>query len=171
MGGLKMPVGEVIADAIFPGALKTFTRQKDGVDTMDAADVNEAYAEIEAMQAVMGIIAACTTTGNTITALVTLPIPNNSVRIIQGFVTGRRTGGAGSGAVGDCAIYLITMFVKNTAGALSTLTGDVVMVYEDQDTWNVDVTYSGANFVITVTGAPSNNIDWEYRPAQYLPYG
>ncbi|CAG0929162.1 hypothetical protein PLCT1_00953 [Planctomycetaceae bacterium] len=36
--------------ASFPTSVKAFTRQVDGISTMDAADVNEAYDEIEALE-------------------------------------------------------------------------------------------------------------------------
>lgn len=41
--------------ASYPGAIKSFTQQVDLVDTIDAADVNEAYDEIEAIQTELGV--------------------------------------------------------------------------------------------------------------------
>ena len=39
--------------ASFPTSVKAFTRQVDGQSTMDAADVNEAYDEIEAIESIL----------------------------------------------------------------------------------------------------------------------
>ena len=42
--------------ASYPGAIKVFTDQVDGVDDMDAVDVNAAYDEIEAIEAELGTL-------------------------------------------------------------------------------------------------------------------
>lgn len=44
--------------ASFPNSVKTFTAQVDGVSTMDAADVNDAYTEIEALETLLQPAAA-----------------------------------------------------------------------------------------------------------------
>lgn len=48
--------------ASYPGAIKSFTQQVDLVDTIDAADVNLAYDEIEAIETELGIDVAGTAT-------------------------------------------------------------------------------------------------------------
>lgn len=40
--------------ASFPGSIKTFTDQVDDIDTVDAADINAAYDEIEAIETELG---------------------------------------------------------------------------------------------------------------------
>jgi hypothetical protein len=152
--------------ASFPSALKSFTQQVDGVSTMDAADVNAAYDEIQAMQAVMGISPTVNTTDATETVLHTIAIPANSIKIINGFVCGTRTGGV-SGSPFDCAIYGVVVFVKNVGGTVSILDDATDSMYRDQE-WTVTADISGTNILIHVTGASGNNITWQYFPAQYL---
>ena len=41
--------------ASYPGAIKTFTDKVNLADTIDAADINDAYAEIEAVENELGI--------------------------------------------------------------------------------------------------------------------
>lgn len=98
------------------------------------------------------------TTNATPTTLGDVLLATDTTMLIEIRVVARRTGGA-SGSNGDSAFYVQKARAKNIGGT-------VTIVYlnseesEDQLTWDTDLTVSGANARIQVTGAASNNITW-----------
>jgi len=78
--------------ASFPGAVKSFTRQVDGVSTMDAVDVNAAYDEIEAIETMLRTPgsqlspATVITIDDTPTPLIVVPTPDSQATLIDGYI-------------------------------------------------------------------------------------
>jgi hypothetical protein len=99
------------------------------------------------------------TTNATPLVIATVAVPTNASWTLEGNITGRRTGGS-SGNAGDTAGYVIKGIVKNIAGTVTVVTQGLVICGEDQSSWNATLTASGANMLLTVTGAANNIISW-----------
>jgi len=103
--------------------------------------------------------ATVSTTNATETTLETIGTTSNTTLGIECKVAARRTGGT-AGATGDAAYYILKARAKNISGTvtLSTVTSTE---FEDQSGWNADLSVSGTNVLLRVTGATNNNIDWK----------
>jgi hypothetical protein len=100
------------------------------------------------------------TTDATVTTLLTLIIPVNTVVKVWGQVVARRTGGV-AGATNDGAGYTVDFVATNTAGTAAIIgAASVTAIGESQAAWAVTVTFSGGNALVRVTGAAANNVTW-----------
>lgn len=105
--------------------------------------------------------ALITTTDATPAVLTAFPITLNATAVLDLTVAARRTGGA-SGTVGDSAGYVISAIVKNIAGTTSIVAQTLLSIGEDQAAWDAVVSASGANILVTVTGAAANTVNWAF---------
>jgi hypothetical protein len=70
--------------------------------------------------------------------------------------------GGSSGSAGDSAGYVLRAVYKNVAGTLSIVGSvDKTVIAEDQPAWDADITISGTNLRLTVTGAANNDVNWK----------
>lgn len=99
------------------------------------------------------------TTNNTPTTILTIPIVNGTAYMMELWVTSRKTGGGGVGSVGDSNAYE-RMFKVKRAGAVTL--GTVQSSYTDEDiaAHDVTVSVSGTNILVQVTGSANNNVNW-----------
>lgn len=103
------------------------------------------------------------TTGATVTTIKTIPVKLNSIFYISAIITGVRTGGS-AGAVGDAACYHIEAGAKNSAGtAVQMGSNTVLKAVEDVVGWAADITESGGNMLVRVTGAANTDITWNAK--------
>ena len=100
------------------------------------------------------------TTDATVTTIQTIATASNSVTLIETKVVGKRTGGS-AGAANDSAGLIRKAVCKNTAGTASVQNLFSDYTFRDQVTWDATVTASGANCLIQVNGAASNNVTWK----------
>lgn len=107
-----------------------------------------------------------TTTDNTVTGAVRIPIQSGKTTMIQAHIAARRTGGS-SGTDGDSAFYVLTGAYKNISGTLTGIGTPDLVSGEDQASWNVGFSSSGQEAVVTVLGATNNNITWEVTVSTY----
>ncbi len=99
------------------------------------------------------------TTNATVTTLHTIPIPATTTVAVEAIVYARRTGGA-AGTAEDGARYTLSAVYKNVAGT-ATLIGAVTKVAdEDQAGWDANLTPTGSDVLVEVTGAVDNNVTW-----------
>lgn len=103
--------------------------------------------------------ASITTTDATPTLLTTISIALNTTAVLDITVVARRTGGV-SGTTGDSAGYIVSTIVKNIAGTTSIVAQTLLSIGEDQAAWDAVVSASGANILVTVTGAAGNTVNW-----------
>lgn len=100
------------------------------------------------------------TTDGAATTIATIPITASRTYGIVANVRGRRTGGV-AGTADDGAFYVRHFMVTTKAGTVTAnSTGASDTAIEDQAGFNVTGTGSGANFLLQVTGATDNNVDW-----------
>jgi hypothetical protein len=100
------------------------------------------------------------TTDATVTTIDSVEITADRTYSIDTKIVARRTGG-GSGSADDGAEYHLRGTFKTVSGTVSQIGATVPHYYaEDQKGWDVDMTISGTNVNIRVTGAASNNITW-----------
>lgn len=106
--------------------------------------------------------ATVATTNATVTTVATIAIPATTTLLIDGTVVARRTGG-GSGTAEDGAAYHVMAAYKNVAGTATLIgAGSITVIGEDQAGWDVTLSASGGNALVRVTGAASNNVNWEF---------
>lgn len=104
--------------------------------------------------------AIVSTTDGTQTTIATIAVPSSTTLMLYARVVARRTGGA-SGAAEDGAAYILSGAYKNVAGTATEIGEASIFSAEDQASWTCTINVSGANALIQVTGAASNNIDWK----------
>lgn len=100
-----------------------------------------------------------TTTDATVTTIATIAIPSSTTVFIEAKVVARRTGGA-AGTAEDGAAYMVDAVYKNVAGTATEIGETSIFSAEDQAGWDCTITPSGANALVQVTGAASNNVSW-----------
>jgi len=95
------------------------------------------------------------TTDATVTTLHTFAIPTSDVVQISAYVTARRTSGTEQGAG-----YLLRATYKNAAGTVTLIGAVNKTADEDVGAWDVNLTISGTNVLVEVTGVAAINITW-----------
>lgn len=107
--------------------------------------------------------AAAATTNATAATLQTIAIPNNSMVLVETRVVCRKTGGAGSGNIGDGGSYVRTARFKNISGTVTvhTLQSDYTSEELSMIGMNCQLAVSGTNAIVSVTGLANDNISWE----------
>lgn len=104
---------------------------------------------------------AVSTTDAAFTTIKTVSVPTDSIVLVEATVLGRKTGGSGSGNVGDGAAYVRTAKIKNIGGTVTI--GDVEASYTDEDvkSWGIRIQVSGTNVNVQIAGSANNNVSWE----------
>jgi len=104
--------------------------------------------------------ATLSTTTNAVTALQTIATATGTGYLIRTYVMSKKTGGAGTGAVGSINTYVRSFKVKNVGGTLTTGTINSDYTDEDINANNVTITTSGTNILINAVGSTNNNLNW-----------
>lgn len=100
------------------------------------------------------------TTNATPKTIATIPVGASKTYLVEATVTGRRVSG-GAGAAYDSAVYIRRAKANGADGVTATISAVTdVETIEDQAGWDVGLSASGANILVTVTGAVDNNITW-----------
>lgn len=102
------------------------------------------------------------TTDATTTTLVTVLPVGNSVAILEGTITARRTSGTG-GTTDDSAVFRVVAAFKNAGGGAVTAFGNATLFTQADQAWTIGYTVSGAQGLVQVTGASNNNIAWTFE--------
>jgi len=103
--------------------------------------------------------ARATTTDNTPTVIVSLPILSDKVYHFSYTIAARQV--AGSGTIGDGACY-VGQLAAHLVSGVATIIGSAASLLgvEDDSNWNATVAGSGNQLQWTVTGANSKTISW-----------
>lgn len=104
---------------------------------------------------------AVNTTDATLTTAQSIPVPADSMVLIEARILGRKTSGAGVGATGDGAAYVRTARFKNIGGTVTIHNLQSDFTSEDQAGWNGLLAVVGTNAVVRVQGSANNNMTWE----------
>lgn len=104
---------------------------------------------------------ASATTDGSFSAHKTIAVPTDTVMLVKTYVTGRKTGGTGSGSVGDAGVYERTAAFKNVGGTVTRIRQQSDFTAEDINGWQTRIVQSGTNAVVEVRGDANNNVDWE----------
>lgn len=102
-----------------------------------------------------------TTTDATFTSIKSLSIPNDSVVMIEARVKARKTGGTGTGLVGEGACYVRTIAVRNIGGTVTRIRRQSDFTAEDINGFNCRLEISGTNVQLQVRGSANNNVTWQ----------
>jgi hypothetical protein len=161
--------------ASFPGTVKAFARQTDGVSTIDAVDVNAAYDEIEALETFLATHGATgeggtlftpatvTTTDDTPTVLYEQTLAAGAGVHLSGYVLAQVAGDAGDGL----AVFGIAVTARNT-GTVAVLSGaystGILGIYASAEaaTWTIEPAGDGNALQLIVTGAAETTIVWAF---------
>lgn len=95
-----------------------------------------------------------TTNDANVTTIVSIPTQNDTTYKLKVEVVARRTSGAQSAGFEINAVY------RNNGGVLTLLPRDRLSI-EDNFEWNTDVSVSGTNMIVQVTGVASTTINWK----------
>lgn len=101
-------------------------------------------------------IGTATTTDNTVTALSTIPLSDNTVYLVETRIEARRTDSA------DRAAYVRRACVYREAAGTATMQGAVETTFSRESAagWNATIAVSGNDVVINVDGAVGHTINW-----------
>lgn len=135
--------------------LQTDTSNFDGALSSSEDSVQKALDVLDdAVPA--GATNTVTTTDATVTTITTIPIPDNTVVLIDAYILGRRTDSA------DRAVYIRRAAVYREAAGSATLQGSVdsPLTRESAGGYNATIAVSGNNAIITVKGLGGNTINW-----------
>lgn len=101
--------------------------------------------------------ATLNTTDGSAHTLQTIATTSSSSMLIEARIIAHRTGGS-AGSANDGAYFILKARVKNNAG---TVTVNNLLSEESHDqAWVADLTVSGTNILVSITGATNNNISW-----------
>lgn len=100
-----------------------------------------------------------TTTDATVTTITTIPIPDDTVVLIDVYIVGRRTNAAGR------AVYVRRAVVFREAAGAAAIQGSVdsPLTRESSGGYNATIAVSGNNAIVTVRGLAAHTINWKAR--------
>lgn len=107
------------------------------------------------------------TTNATVTPLETIPIPTDTVVMIESYVTCRKTAGIGVGAIGAGNGYIRTVRATNIGGVVSIGVVQSSFTSEQITQFNATFAVSGTNVVVNVTGALNDDVTWNSITKKY----
>lgn len=137
--------------ASYPGAIKSFVQQADLVDTIDAADINEAYDEIEAIETELGT--APSTLDDTVAPEAS---PADVADVLDQFATAIKT-------LFSAANWYATPVAIVPSGGWAAK-GDIISA-SAADT-PILLTVAGNNRIIRANSGASSGLSWDKR--QYV---
>lgn len=138
--------------------LKTDTSNFDGALSSSEDSVQKALDALDDLVA-PGDKQTATTTTATVTTVTTIPIPDNTVVLIDAYIVGRRTDAAGR------AIYVRRAAVYREAAGAATIEGqvDTPLTRESSGGYDATIAVSGNNAIITVKGLAAHTINWTVK--------
>lgn len=111
--------------------------------------------------------ATISTTDATVTPLETIPIPDDTVVMIESYITCKKTAGAGVGAIGAGNGYIRTVKAQNIGGVVTIGVVQSSFTSEAIAPFNATFAVSGTNIVINVTGALNDDVTWNSITKKY----
>jgi len=108
------------------------------------------------------------TTDAVATQITSIATTTDSVTELHITFLARKTGGAGSGSVGDSGTYVRLVKVDNASDVLTIAFPIDEGTDEDNVAWDISFASSGANLLVRVQGDANNNVSWKatYRTAE-----
>jgi hypothetical protein len=108
-----------------------------------------------------GVLKTNITTNDTnSTAVISIATTVNTGYLIDVRVIAKKSGGTGTGVIGDTDVYVKNIKVKNINNVL--VLGRIQSTFTDKDfqEHNITITSTGTNVIISVIGSINNSIDW-----------
>lgn len=111
--------------------------------------------------------ATIATNDATVTPLETIPIPFDTVLMIESYITCRKTSGGDIKTIGKGNGYIRTVKAQNIGGVVTI--GVIQSSFTSESITDYDSTFtvSGTNVVINVTGALNDNVTWNSITKKY----
>jgi hypothetical protein len=100
-------------------------------------------------------------------AIETIPIPDDTIIMIESYVTCRKTAGAGVGTIGEGNGYVRTVKAQNIGGVVSIGVVQSSFTSESIPQFNTTFIVSGTNVILTVTGALNDDVNWNSITKKY----
>lgn len=99
-----------------------------------------------------------TTTNNTPTLLMQIPITSDGSFLCESKIIGRRSSGAGTS--GDSATFIRHFRIKRTSGVVTIFNTQSTFTSKDNKNYSLQIQVSGINILIYVIGTNSTTIQW-----------
>lgn len=96
-----------------------------------------------------------------------IPIPTDTVVLIESYVTARKNAGAGAGTVGDGNGYVRTVKAKNVAGVVTIGVVQSSFTSEDIGPLNATFDVSGTDVRVRVTTSANQDVTWNVITKSY----
>lgn len=96
-----------------------------------------------------------------------IPIPTDTVVLIESYVTARKNAGAGAGAVGDGNGYVRTVKAKNVAGVVTIGVIQSSFTSEDIGPLNATFDVSGTDVRVRVVTSVNQDVTWNVITKSY----
>jgi len=96
-----------------------------------------------------------------------IEVPDNSMMMLQTWVTAARESGL-RGQIGDAGAFIKIGTVKNIGGTLSLNMVESAYTFRDQPTWRVNLDILGTKARVKVQGAAENTINWTGKTRDQL---
>ena len=133
----------------------------EGLSNLLGGAFGEHYHMTAAQHAALEVENNVSTTDATVTTLVTIPIPDDTVVWIEADVIARRTNAA------DRAKYKRGALIYREAAGVAVIEGSIwtPLTIESDASWECTITVSGNNALVRITGAGGHDINWESQHA------
>jgi len=112
-----------MATAVYPGSVKTYTDKVNGVNIVDAADINSVQAEVTAIETGVGTSPATTTLGASVGSFTTTPAASLTARVsnLEAGLTSDITSTTFAGATDGSHVGYTLLYTGNYTSAPGAL--------------------------------------------------
>jgi hypothetical protein len=107
------------------------------------------------------------TTDDIATPLETIPIPIDTIVMIESYITCRKTAGGGLGTIGEGNGYIRTVKAQNIGGVVTIGTIQSSFTSDAIPSFNATFAVSGTNILINVNGDLNDDVTWNSITKKY----
>lgn len=107
------------------------------------------------------------TTDDIATPLETIPIPTDTIVMIESYITCRKTAGGGLGTIGEGNGYIRTVKAQNIGGVVTIGTIQSSFTSNAIPSFNATFAVSGTNILINVNGDLNDDVTWNSITKKY----
>lgn len=136
---------------------------------VSGVDVNSINQRLEPVLGVYEDTTGATipTTDDIAIPLETIPIPTDTIVMIESYITCRKTAGGGVGTIGEGNGYIRTVKAQNIGGVVTIGTIQSSFTSDSIPSFNATFAVSGTNILINVNGDLNDDVTWNSITKKY----